>query len=284
MKKLILIPIIILVGFLSLTTYSAVIFQDNFDNWTGTTPIPCNCGSDYLSNGWIAVSNVCSYTTYNGVTHYCSEVGPTGWGGRGYSLQFWRHGSWIGPGYTDILHDISGNPREIYNRWYMMIDPTLDLGPRMNYFKLWRYLIADPTDKASYREIYLNFNGHTFQRSLLQITQNKWKTLLQSSQVPRDGQWHCYELRIKINTNTSTSDGVIQFWLDGKLMVTYSKLNFGYPDTYGFYKIRFGIGNFGAGTWQTNWASIQFDNYVLSTTYVGPISTGNPPVMSNGGG
>lgn len=94
--------------------------------------------------------------------------------------------------------------------------------------------------------------------------------------IPTDGQWHCWETRVKLNT-TGHSDGIIQFWLDGTLIKSITNACFGANDNSVFTAAPgVGMGNSDSQGFQNSWQAIEFDDYVISTTYIGPV--GNPPL------
>jgi hypothetical protein len=105
-----------------------------------------------------------------------------------------------------------------------------------------------------------------------------WHTLLPIPEV-RDGKWHSYELKIKLN-DPGVPNGEYQFWLDGEERKHSTGLDLGAAETFGFSKAALGVGNTGArdcnpqGRFHEAWRAIEFDDYVLSTTYVGPAEPG----------
>ncbi len=101
-----------------------------------------------------------------------------------------------------------------------------------------------------------------------------------------DGNWHCIEFQLGLSNN------VLNLWVDGVL--AYSSANYTWSAT-GFFDFiqHFAIGNVGDGSaWQNSWQAIEFDDLVISTTYVGPGDfvppspdpTPDPSNSSSGGG
>lgn len=89
-----------------------------------------------------------------------------------------------------------------------------------------------------------------------------------------DGQWHRYDLHVKMNTKTNTKtgstwnkDGVYEFWYDGNLIVSYTDVQWKYPGSdisIGWNTIQFGGNNLNPYTGNNpQWAV--FDDIVAST-------------------
>jgi hypothetical protein len=162
----------------------------------------------------------------------------------------------------------------------------------MNYLKMWRYIVGDSTGcilanwcgPGAY-EIYLNINGASFSGASMQIGKSidpgaGWHTLLDVSEV-RDGLWHSFELRIRLN-DPDQANGEIQFWLDGEERASFTGLDYGATAVDAFSKAALGIGNTGArdcspqGTFQEPWRAIEYDDFVISDSYIGPVDA-EPP-------
>lgn len=87
-----------------------------------------------------------------------------------------------------------------------------------------------------------------------------------------DGQWHRYDVRLKMNTQTGSTwnrDGVYELWYDGNLVVSYTNVQWKYPGSstsVGWNTVQFGGNNLNSYTGGSNpeWAA--FDDIVVSTT------------------
>ncbi len=262
-----------------------IIFSDDFSSW-----------DDYLlstddwspPNGW-TYANGGTSASFDGVLHYAGEVTTPGRNGSNdRSLKIWRHSTFYYDydGSLEYREAALHTTRELYTRWYMKIpsDFTLAEGEcNMGYLKMWRYNY-DVNVAGTSNEIYLNFNGSSFTGASMQVyaVGDTWRTLLPSISEIRDDQWHCHELRLKLNT-TGNSDAEIQYWLDGVEKAHITGLDFGAADNEYFSRCALGIGNTGArhcsstGEFQSTWRAIEFDDYVLSTTYIGPDGKNPPP-------
>jgi hypothetical protein len=105
-----------------------------------------------------------------------------------------------------------------------------------------------------------------------------------------DGKWHCIEVHVKFNSECK-SDGVVGIFIDGKAKslgyyvgATYYYTGNGNEFTslsgipsniYYTMALAPGIGNTGGGASPyvinpDQWMAMEFDDYVVSTTYVGP--------------
>jgi len=259
MKKLILVFALLA---LNLTASAAVIFQDNFDNCSQ------NCNSAALSapTGWTQWYGPGS-STIGGVTHYAGEITAPGRSGSGKSFKIWRNGaSWSD--YNGVLHYyFDGSYSEIYMRYYKKIPTAMDLSQcsGSNYQKLWRLNVS-----GSAGEIYLNINqngGSLRNTGTLEMMTNtkSWVTILNHTDLAAtwDGNWHSWEWRVNL------SAGSVQLWIDGVSKYSGTGWNFG-GGTFSMMQ-HFSMGNHAEGcSWQSSWQAMDIDDFVLSTTYVGP--------------
>ena len=272
-----------------------VIFSEDFSSWNSDYPF--DSYDDPGPDGWsFANGNSAGYATFDGVTHYTGEVTTPGRAGASdRALKIWRHSTFTS---NDSFYGLLGyqesnlhTTRELYTRWYMKIPVNFkiaeDASCYMNYQKLWRYLYG-----AS-GVIYLNFNGSNFTSAKLQLyalgdtSSPTWKNIINVADI-QDGEWHCHELRIKLNTQ-GNADGEYQYWLDGVEIMHFTGAAFGANENEYFSSTQFGMGNSGIkdcspqGEFQSTWSAIEFDDYVLSTTYVGPEGTASAPPPDTGG-
>jgi hypothetical protein len=102
-----------------------------------------------------------------------------------------------------------------------------------------------------------------------------------------DGNWHCLEFQIGLNNRT------LRFWLDGNLRYENTSFNWDKNRDQTITGLgHFGFGNYSSNyTWQSSWQAAEFDDVVISTTYVGPGDfvpspdpTPSPSTSSSSGG
>ncbi|HPV29902.1 MAG TPA: hypothetical protein PLT30_10550 [Deltaproteobacteria bacterium] len=264
--------------------YAAVIFQDNFDNAPSDARaggvVPTGWDSWYVQGGAVSA-------TFDSVTHYAGEISSPGRGGTGKSLKIWRHSTW--PTYNSYhgalayVFPTSSSYREIYLRYYMKLPSGMNINRFDNYVKLWRLNLSGGG------ELYLNIGTDTGTGTLqnsgflhLLNASTFVQKLLTAGNVPWDSAYHCYEFHIKLNS-TGNSDGVLEFWLDGVRKYSNTSFNFNASTSDRFvYLQHFSVGNRDdqSTSWQNSWQAFEFDDFVLSTTYVGPDGAAPAPAPS----
>jgi len=87
--------------------------------------------------------------------------------------------------------------------------------------------------------------------------------------IPARGQWICFEILVKMNT-PGVRDGRVAVWQDGKLIADWQSVRF--RDVTSLKIDQLQLENGGQGSTQQNdkW----YDNLVVATSYIGPMSTG----------
>ena len=246
---------------------ATVIFQDNFDTCTS------NCTAAQLAapSGWAQWYGPNS-ATVGGVTHNPGEITAPGRGGGGKSFKTWRAGpNWEGYNGT-FAYYFPGSHTDIYMRYYVKLPSALELTcSGGSYMKLWRY-----NTNGGPGEIYLNMNhdGSLRNSGRLQLytAGHGHTTILDNANLRAlmDDTWHSWEWHVNLST------GVVEFWVDGVRRYNASNWNFG-GGSFSLMQ-HFSMGNVGAGcTWQPTWQAQDIDDFVLSTTYVGPSGGTTPP-------
>jgi hypothetical protein len=152
----------------------------------------------------------------------------------------------------------------------MKIPKDMDIIYHANYQKLFR---LRPGKNA---EIYVNING-TRNRGRLAVlaTRGRETQIIPSGHLPStiwDGKWHCLEFRFDL------ANDILNFWLDGKLY--YLNTNYNWAGAAGktFWR-NYGLGHFPMGNragrplseYQPFWRAMEFDNLVVSDSYIGPL-------------
>jgi hypothetical protein len=83
-----------------------------------------------------------------------------------------------------------------------------------------------------------------------------------------DGQWHALEIHCKMNSSPSSSDGVWEFWLNGKLI--YSAANVQWSTTAGDKFSEAQVGSNQADPLNGRDVYVDYDDIVVSTGRIGP--------------
>jgi hypothetical protein len=284
---------IFLICLFSAQVEARVIFSDNYDaiedGW--------NCGDGVpLGSGYTSQS-ACASDTYDDVTHYCGEITSSGMGGSGNSLKMWRHDGTWGSGYCGYLNyvfseeEFNNYHKEIFVRYYMKIPSDWDAclntscgaSQSANTAKLSRFYVGSSYGGHS-NEFRFDVLGSSFQTGKFALASptgggvNYTDTL--SNLGILDGNWHCYEIHLIMNSATGVSDGECHFYIDGVQVelggspAGVMNKDFNYLTNEYFTKILTpGIGNLTYGFYDfpdSNWRAIEFDDYVVSTEYIGP--------------
>ena len=87
--------------------------------------------------------------------------------------------------------------------------------------------------------------------------------------VPERGEWICYEVLVQLNTPGSR-DGRVAVWQDGKIIADWQNLRFRDVSTVQIDQIQLENGGQGSSQQNDKW----YDNLVIATSYIGPMSTG----------
>jgi len=279
---------------------STVIFSEDFSEWSD---FYFDSGYVYSGiGGWTVASGSVGADTAYSETYYAAEITQPGRSGASdRCMKQWRHDTYdfydAGLNYREAdLH----TTRTLHIRWYMKIPADFEgtcTSGTMNYQKISRYSAS--VDVAGYELthslIYLNFNGSSFSGANMQITTTptggSWFTLKSVASM-NDGEWHRHELMMKLNTE-GNSDAEIKYWYDDAAesapTVSSSGITWGSLDAEYFSRADFGLGNTGlrttgectSGSYQSSWVAIEFDDYVLSDSYIG--TSGSTPSSSSYG-
>lgn len=204
-----------------------------------------SCGADTT---YAADSSVCGTQMYNNVVASCGGAPylegvvaaanyPGGGGGRG-----WRHyncGSSVNTGYLsfDLAPVGSGLP-EVWVRWYMRYEPNMFSS--FGWIKIFRANDLSPNNfwmDIRSTDAFVQTMGGT-------ATPGDSDTIdpLCSAcgwAMLQDGSWHSYEFHFKDQTGTATSDGTLDFWVDGINQFHTDQMNFSSSGAKGTRRIQF---------------------------------------------
>lgn len=259
--------------------FGAVLFQEDFEgfasNWvctnstttcgSGSTPSSCTVNNLPSGTVWSSGYTFCGSTTGFGAEWKVGEGRNGGKAMYAYKKRGVPNG--YRGSFTKWMSREEGGHQDVYTRWYMKVPPASQFDKSIPAsFKLWRYRVAPYGTEGA--EIYLNFRGDEISTANVSMLVGgyDWHTLFPVSDF-QDGLWHCHELRLRLN-DAEEENGVIQYWLDGVLKATVTGLDFGGQ---GHYLYGVGLGNVSDPDWeQESWSAVAFDDYVVSTEYVGP--------------
>lgn len=243
-----------------------VLFEDLFDQQT--TGLTCN--TDVAPIGWYGWHTQGALSaTIGGVFHYTGEVSAPGRGGAGKGMKCWRvDGADIGD-YTGSLGYVPpAGHSHIFMRYYQKIPVAMTMNDWYDV-KSWRWNIGSD-------ELYcwwynpggtgaMPTNGSF---GLTDTVIEGSVTLLDSAALAAvwDGNWHCYEFEV------DTVNHTIRFWLDGTLKYETVDTNLSLSGTFTMLQ-HIPIGNtydHGTAGYPSTWQAVEFDDFVLATSYVGP--------------
>ncbi len=257
-----------------------IIFRDNFDSLNIT-----NCTQGTPSEWYWSSCDASSAMTVDGITHHPSEFISPGRGGTGKAFANWRNGTAFVEnsanrnGYWEVLgyDNLAANTfKELYIGFSMKIPPDMNANP-YGYVKFSWPPIVDGGGPG------IDFYGGGNALDKLSLGSNsvvgQWYSLFD---VLRDGQWHFYSYRMKLNTN-GNSDGILESWIDGVLKYSYTGVNYGANATNPYFmgganRMDIGFGNCGDSltSWQNGWRALEIDDYIVSDSYI------NPPFSPSG--
>jgi hypothetical protein len=279
--------VLVMVAFACSNAAAAVIMQDNFDN---PSPSDWNSSDSYYSP-W---NGKASDSTSNcvGVVKHAGSIESPGRGGSGKSLRLNRCNGFYTEGYYGYYNytNADSSIKKLYARWYWRLPSATDayLGDAQ-YLKLTRW------NMGSGSEVYVNFNfGGNLRNSELMVypqlngadfanqPSQTWYGTGRTFGSIADGKWHAFEMMLDISSSTVQ----MQIWLDGSSVWTFSENLSPYSGTYIKNCLTPGIGNMASNSfWDfptSGWYALEFDDYVLSTTYVGTSGPADSPLKMTG--
>ena len=239
----------------------------NCYEWTqsdGLTNV--NCDGLNGAGGWTCNGNEEQIT---------SEANyPGGGGGKGQ-----RHWKGDGANVNSGGLMLSFAPEsEIWIRWYMKYQFGFQWSP-LNYDKI-LYIHTDG-GCSPIVEMYSDDGFSVYSQSgsnqHYKCDNCGWTSIMGGA--TSDGQWHYYEVHLKMDTNGS--DGICQIWIDGDLKIDRSDAGWG--TSAGFNYV--GIGSNQRTPNNGKCMAVDFDDIAISNSgYIGPISGGGgdttPPTIS----
>jgi hypothetical protein len=242
-----------------------LVFQTTFNcpEWNQSMGLAdadvCNPNDDVAGNG--------GWTTSAGSRDQITAPAnnPAGAGGRGF-----RH--WVGDGVNNTGGGIrvdfpSGGLSEMWFRYYIRFESGFRWGSP-TYMKTIYCNRGQPG--TFYFGIFGTIGGHVEQdptgggNKLSSVTWSQW----QGGSVG-DGRFHSLEVHVKMNSTGSSSDGVMEFWLNGAKI--YSNSNIHFADTTGARFIDCAVGENHNNPQNGRDVYVDFDDIAVSGSgYIGP--------------
>lgn len=250
------------------TAVAGVLFQDNFDSYSDS---PKNHGW-----GWVGDQVTLNSTSGRNGSH-------------GIVVRYNKNGF---PGEHALTKDLASyNGQEIFVRLYFKVGPNPTRGSKFLKFfgapasdgksanttfalkyestKLEEISYGDGTSTSNDTQTTIKYDGNITNWSADPLVVLKKQNGVFN---PQDGQWHCFEVRMKYNSNNQR-DGAYQVWIDGTLWIDASNVKNRHNSNPFF--SHFNLGDYSAQP-TTDW-SIYYDDVVVSTSYIGPKGTTSSP-------
>lgn len=230
----------------------------NCSSWTQGQSLNCDGMSTY--GAWLC-SNGDGTSAYEQIT--ASANNPSGAGGSGQ-----RH--WMGNGSNNnsgsIVIPFDTPQKELWIRWYMKY-PKGFKWTHLYYDKILYIWTATPN--VAVIPMWYGFNEYTVYAQAAgghyKCPTCGWTNVMGST--VGDGQWHYYELHLKMDTNGS--NGVAEAWIDGIQVVSTNNAYLG--TNAGWVNIVVGENQRDPANGTCSY--VDYDDIKVSTTgYTGPIS------------
>ena len=244
----------------------------NCPEWTQSNGLSnVNCDGLAGHGGWVATDNSGSYEEQ--ITSAANY--PGGSGGRGQR-------NWKADGYDNnsggLKINFNSPQSELWIRWYM----RYELGFQWDPLLMNKILYLDPGQiHAVIPEFYgqeMNIAKSKSPNNQLSTGGQGWNAIMANGGTDArgnkmsDGQWHLYEIHIKMDTNGA--NGIAEFWVDNVQTLYYNNSDYGTAQ--GWSTVVFGSNQL----WPANGKAmyVDFDDIVISGIAASPV------VNSDGGG
>jgi hypothetical protein len=289
---------------ISFASFAGMIFSENYDSissgWQCSNAVP---------NGWTNLT-ACTSRNYGGILHYGGEI--TSGGRSGNSLKQWKAPGTNESGYNGYINYVfnstqfNNHYRTLYSRVYVKFPLELNAtGCAGACPKLMGRMYGGTSAGSTTKEVYLNITGNTMKTSTFQIVidgatppfDSIYSTKTAASYGIFDGKWHAIELGVSAGTS-GQADGQIHLYIDGTEVqlaggsgespaIGQTKVAFNWaPNVYITAPLVPGVGNLSpesSALWASSdnkWHAIEWDDFVVSTTYIGPSNGGSNPTIN----
>jgi hypothetical protein len=261
MKKLILILIIVLCGSASYagvdlpwsTTYDC-------DEWT-QSDATLTCDSLEKGGGW---------TTTDGAEEQITSSANNSNGGGGRGQRHWE-GDGVNNNSGGLRVTFNSVQSELWIRWYMRYESGFNWDI-LNYDKI-LYIKTPDFDTNGNIAPIIRWYGVDFSIYSQGVQSGinygsdgyGWDDVMGGSTA--DGNWHCYEVHIKMDTNGN--NGIGEAWIDEQKIISENSCDFGTQSGWS----NFLIGSNQSSPDNGSDMAVDFDDIVVSNTgYIGPIN------------
>ena len=188
---------------------------------------------------------------------------PNGGGGKGQ-----RH--WSGDGSTvnsgGIMASFNTTYPEIWVKWYMRYPLGFAWSPTKVEVK-WIYFTGTPNAYVGWSG-FSSINFSTASTGNYSSNGIGWNQIMSAGPTDAygnkegDGLWHSYEAHLKAGTSTTSADGVIDFWIDGNLILHKTTAVMG--TSVGWDHV--GIGSNQGDPLNGGCMAVDYDDFVVSAT------------------
>lgn len=257
----------------------AIIFETTFNvpEWDNSMGV----SDAQLAPAGDGISGNLAQTTANGNRAQVTSAAnhSAGGGGRG-------HRNWLGDGVNNHSGGINieyAGRTELWFRYYIRYPSGFQWGAS-TFHKQWY-------NQGSGAAVYFGLHGGLVGGHIENDPTNggirqssvSWSDYQGGS--TGDGQFHCLEWHLKMNTGIGTSDGMFECWLDGTQICSFSNVHYS-DDPANDRWNHFFTSNANAPSNSNVDQPIDYDDLVISdSSYIGPLSGGGGPgiALDSGG-
>lgn len=298
--------------FLITSAQAGVVFEDNFDDhddWSPTQPplgqSSYDCGASCSTQPDGYHSYYIKHSVYNPAGNNTININNSQYrGGSGKAFIHWSESdsgsNWPADGQLSL--ELPSEYTEIYVRFYIKFQSDWEwatgMSPGQKFSRTSHYVGGSPFsyhDPRNQRPLSTALLNKSSSSSYVRATTNFryevtkypseaspshddtedgfWGGLWDDEGNPGDGDWHCWEHYVKLNSAPGEEDGEVRFWIDGVELITVTDLAFSDDGASGFEWNYVVIGGNENNPWapveneEEQWYAI--DDLVISTEYVG---------------
>lgn len=212
---------------------------------------------------------VCDNGTGTNEKEQIIDIANNPGGGGGYGQRHWEGDGWTNNSGGTKINFASPQP-ELWVRWY----ERFELGFAWQFLTTDKLLYFDPGTAMA---VVPHFQGMDKVNIWTMAEGNHpsvngygWQSIMGSD--TGDGQWHFFEVHLKMDTNGS--DGIAEMWVGGVKALSYTNVNFGTQPGW----TSFLIGSNQRDPLNNRCMAVDYDDVAVNNTgYIGPISDSIAP-------